>query len=173
MRDAQGPTEKPGHANRSRSSPGPPRTAATRAPAAVSNVLFMMNDFTDANGGTRVVPGSHLAGRHPDPEADADVETVAAEGDAGAALITDGRVWHGTGENRSEESRIGMLINFCGPQYRPQMNFTIALDPEILANASDRLKTLFGLKVWWGYGRTGNPTAQFVDPAQPALGELR
>ncbi|MDA1309362.1 MAG: hypothetical protein O2985_07135, partial [Proteobacteria bacterium] len=92
---------------------------------------------------------------------------------AGTAIITDGRVWHGTGENRTNDDRTAMILTYCGPQYRPQVNYTVALDRETLANASDRLKTLFGLKVWWGYGRTGNPSVDFIDPNKTALGELR
>ncbi len=148
-------------------------TADKIAPAACSNVLIMMDPFNDANGGTRLVPGSHLAGRHPDSVRDANVETVAAEGPAGTAIITDGRVWHGTGENRTNEDRTAMILTYCGPQYRPQVNYTVALDRKILATASDRLKTLFGLKVWWGYGRTGSPSVDFIDPSKTALGELR
>ena len=143
------------------------------APAACSNALIMMDPFSDANGGTRLVPGSHLAGRHPDQVRDANVDTIAAEGPAGTAIITDGRVWHGTGENRTNDDRTAMILTYCGPQYRPQVNYTVALDREILANASDRLKTLFGLKVWWGYGRTENPSVDFIDPSKTALGELR
>ena len=148
-------------------------TSDMLAPAACSNVIFMMNAFTEDNGGTRVIPGSHLAGRHPDPARDKDIESVAAEGPAGTALITDGRVWHGTGENRTNDDRVAMLLTFCGPQYRPQVNYTVAMDRAILARASDRQKTMFGLKVWWGYGRTGHPNIEFIDPSQTALGELR
>ena len=164
-----------GSMTRTRFDIDPERTDASEmiAPAAVSNVLIMMDPFTDANGGTRLVPGSHLAGRHPDPIRDADVETVAAEGPAGTAIITDGRVWHGTGDNHSNGSRTAMILTYCGPQYRPQVNYTVAMDREILAKASDRLKALFGLKVWWAYGRTGNPSVEFIDPTQTALGELR
>jgi ectoine hydroxylase-related dioxygenase (phytanoyl-CoA dioxygenase family) len=153
--------------------PGREGTADMMAPAAVSNILVMMNDFTDANGATRLVPGSHLAGRHPDPVRDAAVETIAAEGPAGTAIITDGRVWHGTGDNRSDDNRTALILTYCGPQYRPQVNYTVAMDREILATASDRLKTLFGLKVWWAYGRTGHPSVEFIDPTQTALGALR
>ncbi len=148
-------------------------TADMLAPPACANVIFMMNDFTDANGGTRIVPGSHLAGRHPDPERDAGVETVAAEGPAGTAVVTDGRVWHGTGENRGNAPRVAMLLTFCGPQYRPQVNYPVALDRDILAGATDRQKAMFGLKVWWGYGRTGHPSVEYIDPEGRALGELR
>ena len=142
------------------------------APAACSNVIFMMNDFTDENGGTRLVPGSHMFGRHPDLIKDKDIETVAAEGNSGTALITDGRVWHGTGANATKENRIAMLLTFCGPQYRPQVNYPVALDSAILKSASDRQKALFGLKIWWGYGRTGDPNLDFIDPDGQTLGKL-
>ena len=44
------------------------------------------------NGGTRIVPGSHLFGRHPDKVLDKDIEVISAEGPPGCAIITDGRV---------------------------------------------------------------------------------
>ena len=65
-----------------------------------------------------------------------------------------------------------MLLTFCGPQYRPQVNYTIALDEKVLSRATDRQKTMFGLKVWWGYGRTGHPSVEFVDPIEKGLGIL-
>ena len=145
---------------------------ASIAPAACSNVIFMMNDFTEANGGTRLVPGSHMFGRHPDAVEDKDIETVAAEGNEGTALITDGRVWHGTGANITNENRLAMLLTFCGPQYLPQVNFPMAIEKEILKSASDRQKAMFGLKIWWGYGRTGNPNLDFINPEEKALGKL-
>tara|TARA_B100000212_G_scaffold16970_1_gene11546 strand:+ start:230 stop:901 length:672 start_codon:yes stop_codon:yes gene_type:complete len=140
--------------------------------AACSNVIFMMNNFTDENGGTRLVPGSHMFGRHPDLIKDKEIETVAAEGNSGTELITDGRVWHGTGANATKENRIAMLLIFCGPQYRPQVNYPVALDSAILISASDRQKALFGLKIWWGYGRTRDPNLDFIDPDGQTLVKL-
>ena len=113
-----------------------------------------------------------MFGRHPDLTKDKDIETVAAEGNSGTALITDGRVWHGTGANATKENRIAMLLTFCGPQYRPQVNYPVALDSAILKSASDRQKALFGLKIWWGYGRTGDPNLDFIDPDGQTLGKL-
>lgn len=146
---------------------------AMLAPPAVSNALIMVDGMTEENGGTRIVPGSHLAGRHPDKVLDADVETVAAEGPPGCAIITDGRVWHGTGANRSDSERKAILITYCGPQFRPQENYTVGTRPEVLAEASDRLKELLGFRVWCGYGRTGNPTVDYIDPSDPLIGELK
>ena len=97
----------------------PPPTLAS---AAVSNVFVMLNGMATAKGGTRVVPGSHLAGRHPDPARDDNVTTVAAEGPPGCAIITDGRLWHATGANTGDSHRAALILTFCGPQYLPQEN---------------------------------------------------
>ena len=144
----------------------------TIAPAACSNVIWMLTDFTESNGATRIVPGSHRSGRHPDPERDKDIETVAAVAPAGTAIITDGRVWHGTGANIGNQLRYAVLTTFCGPQFRPQENFAIGVADEVLQEASPELLALFGFKVWNGYGRTGDPTVEFVDRNEIPLGEL-
>ncbi len=144
----------------------------TLAPAAVSNVLVMLDGMTTANGGTRVVPGSHLAGRHPDPARDGNVATVAAEGPPGCAIITDGRLWHGTGANTGDSDRAALILTFCGPQYRPQENYTLGTRPELLDDLPARTRALLGFKVWWAYGRTGDPTDDFIDPRAPLIGEL-
>ena len=143
------------------------------SPAACSNVLFMINGMTEANGGTRVVPGSHRFGRHPNKERDKDLESVAAEGPPGCAIITDGRLWHGTGANVANTARSALILTYCGPQYRPQENYTVGVRPDVYETLSDRVKALLGFKVWWGYGRTGEPTVEFIDPRDPQLGELR
>lgn len=142
------------------------------APAACSNVIWMLDDFTPSNGATRVVPGSHTVGRHPDAERDKDVDTVSACAPAGTALITDGRVWHGTGANTGNTARHAVLTTFCGPQFRPQENYVVGTRDEVLENASPDLLALLGLKVWWAYGRTGHPTVEIIDPHETPMGVL-
>ena len=142
------------------------------APAACCNVLWMLSDFTASNGTTRVVPGSHLSGRQPDSQRDKDVATVAATAPAGTALFIDGRIWHGTGANRSHDLRYAVLTTYCGPQFRPQENFTIGVSDEVLQNATPELLSLLGFKVWHAYGRTGHPTVEFVDRNEERLGAL-
>ncbi len=140
---------------------------------AVSNVLIMVNGMTNENGGTMVVPGSHLFGRHPEKELDTNIKPIAAEGPPGCAIITDGRLWHGTGANVTKEPRIAIIITFCGPQYRPQENYTFGLKKEVLKKLNDFQKELLGFRVWNGYGRTGDPTQEFIDSNENPLGILR
>lgn len=143
------------------------------APAACCNIMWMLDDFTEENGATRVVPGSHLMGRQPDHDRDKDVVTIGATGPAGSAMVFDGRLWHGTGANIGNGQRKGLLTTFCGPQFRPQENFTVGTRPEVMEKASDDLLGLLGFGVWCGYGRTGNPTVAFIDPGEELPGAMQ
>ena len=140
---------------------------------AVSNVLIMLNGMSKENGGTLIVPGSHLFGRHPDNILDKDIFTISAEGPPGCAIITDGRLWHGTGANITQKNRLALLITFCGPQFRPQENFTMGIREEVFLQLNDYQKEILGFKVWNGYGRTGNPTEKFLNINSIEVGELK
>ena len=60
------------------------------------NVIWCVDDFTDENGATRVVPGSNQLNRGPTAE-DQAVGTVPLEAPAGSMVVMEGRVWHKTG----------------------------------------------------------------------------
>ena len=139
------------------------------SPPVVVNILWMLDNFTEDNGGTRLVPGSHLLGRQPATDA----KSIAATAPAGTALMVDGRTWHGTGANTGDDERRAVLTTFCTPQFRPQENYTIGTRPEVLAKADNDLRTLLGLKIWHAYGRTGHPTEEFIRPDADLVGELR
>ncbi|MCY4142502.1 MAG: phytanoyl-CoA dioxygenase family protein [Gammaproteobacteria bacterium] len=141
------------------------------APAVVCNAMWMIDDFTRENGATLVVPGSHLSGREPDNDYDADANWVPAEGLAGTVCIFEGRTWHSTGANVTQAARIGLTTNFCAPQFRQQDNFPFGTRPEVLADAPDRLLELLGFIPWQGYG--GYEGVTRVTPGQYALGEMK
>ena len=149
------------------------------------NVMWMLVDFTDENGATRVRPGSHRV--QAEPPRDEPVDTVPGVGPAGPALVFDGRIWHGTGANTTtaDERRYGVLTYFCRPWLRPQENYTLSTHPDVLAGADDEIRQLLGFRVWrtlggvqgpWGTGTsgpTGFRTEGFVDRPTSYLGELR
>ena len=122
------------------------------APACVCNIMWLLDDFTAENGGTIVVPGSHLFGRQPDPKLDQEAGWKSVEAPAGSCLVLEGRVWHSTGANVTEQSRIGLTTNFCAPQFRQQENLQLGTSPKVLENASEELLDLIGFKPWCGYG---------------------
>ncbi len=145
----------------------PEPTGAISPPVAL-NILWMLDEFTESNGATRVVPGSHLSGRQPD----ANAKSVAATGPAGTALLCDGRIWHGTGANNTETPRRAVLTTFCTPQFRPQENYTVGARQEVLDTANSDLLELLGFKIWNAYGRTGHPTDDYIARETIPLGEL-
>ena len=133
----------------------------------VANIALMLDDFTDANGGTRLVPGSHLnaeatprsSAYAPDKPANMPTleDTIGAEGPAGSILCFDGRIWHGTGANRTDKPRQALLSYHCRPFVRQQENFVLGLDPAIRAAERPALLNRLGFATWAGLGRVESP----------------
>ena len=143
------------------------------SPAVACNVVWMLTDFTEENGATLVVPGSHLSGRQPVWEKDKDAGWVPMTGKAGAAAVIDGRIWHSTGRNLGSADRVAALTYFTAPQFRTQENIAVGVAQEILDDADDDLRALMGFQVWNGYGRIENPKDSWITRGQRSLGELR
>ncbi len=80
-------------------------------PEVTVSCMIAIDDFTEANGATNVVPGSH---RWPDfkREPDATEPIIQAVMPAGSGLLYTGRVLHGGGENRSTAWRTGLHMSF-------------------------------------------------------------
>lgn len=107
------------------------------------NVAWVLDDFTEENGGTRFIPGSHRHGHSPDPSAAQD--TVAIEAPAGSLLVMDGRVWHQTGENQSVDCQRAALFGYYVLRWlRPQINWNAALWPETVATLDPDFLHLLG-----------------------------
>jgi ectoine hydroxylase-related dioxygenase (phytanoyl-CoA dioxygenase family) len=73
------------------------------------NCLWMLTDFTTANGATRIMPFSHRSHHEPQRLKDADFSAaVTAEAPAGSCLVFDNALWHSAGANTSDEDRVGL-----------------------------------------------------------------
>ena len=163
-----------GAIDRSNIAPGDPApTDQPINPPCVVNAFWMISDFTDANGGTRIVPRSHLSGAQPDTRVPHSVETISIAGSAGSAVVWDGRTWHAAGANTGNDTRYGITMYFGGPQFRSLTNHTLATHREIVAGASPELRTLLGFKSWNEYGRTGQSEDGYELPAERLTGALK
>jgi hypothetical protein len=96
----------------------------------VCNTVWMLDDFTRANGATRVVPGSHTWRRRPqealaDPMA-AHPDEVLVTGPAGSIAIMNAHVWHGGTANRTAAPRLAMHAFYCRRD-KPQQQYQRAL----------------------------------------------
>jgi ectoine hydroxylase-related dioxygenase (phytanoyl-CoA dioxygenase family) len=115
-------------------------------PPTVCNSMWALTDFTEANGATRLVPGSHLSDHS--PEYGADFESVAAEMTAGSVLIWHGSLWHGGGANDTDETRMGIAMNYCAGYIRQQENQQLGLPRSTVDGFSPRLRELVGYGVY-------------------------
>lgn len=118
------------------------------APTAIVVAMWALTDFTRDNGGTHVVPGSHRADRR--PRRGDDPETVQVEMPAGSVLFYDGSLWHGGGENRSGERRMGIVNNYCAGFLRQEECQLLALSRERVAAFPPRLRRLVGYGTYRG-----------------------
>ncbi|MFO0997697.1 MAG: phytanoyl-CoA dioxygenase family protein [Alphaproteobacteria bacterium] len=137
------------------------------------NAMCMVSDFTEENGGTRLVPTSHLTGLQPDQAVPHSVPSVAATGPAGTVVIWEGRTWHAAGANVSNGDRFGLVSLYAAPQARTLQNFTLGTKAEVLEDASPELLKLLGFKVWHSYGQTGVMGSDYARPAAELIGELK
>ena len=115
--------------------------------AIVCNSMWALTDFTDANGATRLVPGSHVK---PNPDYGGSYETVPAEMAKGSVLIWDGALWHGGGANRTDKRRTGIAMNYCAGFIRQQENQQLGLTPALVKTFPPRLQELVGYGVYQG-----------------------
>ena len=163
-----------GATDRSRIGPGAPARSTTPInPPCVVNAFWMVSDFTQENGGTHIVPGSHLSGQQPDHQVPHSVDTVTMSGKAGTVVIWEGRTWHAAGQNTTNAARYGVTTYYTGPQFRSLSNYTLGTLPEILETASPALKKLLGFKIWNEYGRTGVSEDGFALPSHQQIRELK
>ncbi|MGH7881160.1 MAG: phytanoyl-CoA dioxygenase family protein, partial [Candidatus Binataceae bacterium] len=107
----------------------------------ICNSMWALTDFTEANGATRLVPGSH---RRASPEYGGAYPTIPAEMARGSVLIWDGALWHGGGANQTDTRRTGIAMNYCAGFIRQQENQQLGIPQAIAKTFSPRLRKLVG-----------------------------
>ena len=112
----------------------------------VCNSMWALTEFTEANGATRVIPGSHLADSSPDYGAPYD--SVAAEMAPGSVLVWHGSLWHGGGANATGDRRVGVAMNYCAGWVRQQENQQLGIPLETVRGFEPRLRELCGFGVY-------------------------
>ena len=117
-------------------------------PPTVCNTMWALTDFTEANGATRIIPGSHLADHSPDYGKPYD--SIPAEMARGSVLVWHGSLWHGGGSNTTAERRVGIAMNYCAGYIRPQENQQLGIPREVAAGFTERLQRLCGYSVYQG-----------------------
>jgi len=105
------------------------------------NTIWAATDFTEANGATRVVPGSHLAA---DKLRYEPADTEPAEMERGSVLLYLGSLYHGGGANTTDADRVGVNITYSVGWLRQEENQYLTVPPEVAREVPERLQRLLG-----------------------------
>ncbi len=117
-------------------------------PPTVCNSMWALTDFTEANGATRIIPGSHLAAES--PRFGQAYDSIPAEMPRGSVLVWHGSLWHGGGSNTTDQRRVGLAMNYCAGYIRQQENQQLGIPREVAAGFEERLQRLCGYGVYYG-----------------------
>ncbi len=105
------------------------------------NTIWAMNDFTEENGATRLIPGSHKLADRLEMTAD---QTVPGEMPAGSVLFYTGKIYHGGGANRSDHTRYGLNITYAVSWVRQEENQYLAVPHDVARTLPEPLLRLMG-----------------------------
>lgn len=123
-------------------------------PAISMSVIGAVDPFTDRNGATVIIPGSHEWGdkelaalRGPGGRERAMKSAVSLAMPAGAIGLFQGTLVHGAGANRSHAPRLAFTNQYCQPWARTQENFFLGVPRQRVAAMSRQMQTLLGYDI--------------------------
>lgn len=133
----------------------------------IVNVMWVLDPFTDANGATRLLPGSHLW-PHEQIEQYDDL-AVAAAAPSGSAIVWTGALLHGGGANTTNAPRRGLVFSYSLAWLAPAEKLLLSTPPAVARTFPERLQRLIGYQ-------THRPNLGWVegrDPIEQLRGETK
>jgi ectoine hydroxylase-related dioxygenase (phytanoyl-CoA dioxygenase family) len=134
-------------------------------PALGISAFWAIDDTTELNGSTEVIPGSHLwdeqtvegASRPADfinkttPNADRDPanrpDAVKMTMPSGSLAIAKGTLWHRGGANLSDRPRLIITPQYCAGWVRQLENMSLAVPAELAEKLPERARELIGYSI--------------------------
>lgn len=165
-----GETVQPWHSDDGYVHIPPPRRAC-----AVS-AFWTIDETTEKNGATEILPGSHLWGAdHPDrarlqmdagnelgiDASELETPVVKVTMPAGSLMLAKGTLVHRGGANTTDTPRLILTPQYCAGWVRQIENMMISVPPEIAASYSERVRAMLGYSVH-------PPFIGYVDGMHPA-----
>jgi ectoine hydroxylase-related dioxygenase (phytanoyl-CoA dioxygenase family) len=126
------------------------------------STIWALTDFTEATGATRVVPDSHRSAEVTATDADA----VPAEMPRGSVVVYTGSTVHGGGANRSDETRVGLNVDYTLGWPRQEENQYLSVPIEVARTLPERVQRLMGYSM-------GSYALGYVDDLRDPISVLR
>ena len=106
--------------------------------------VWMLDDFHRENGATHVVRGSHLTLRRPPVGRAVFDDEVVLEGPAGSLAIWLSQTWHRHGENATDDSRRGVIVQYGRSWVKPFVDLRTPMTAEQATMLSPRTRYMMG-----------------------------
>jgi ectoine hydroxylase-related dioxygenase (phytanoyl-CoA dioxygenase family) len=130
-------------------------------------LIVALDDFTNENGATELIPGSHRwALETPEGPTSRNTHAIKTPGmvdpkeanrghrdlvkaimPAGSALVFYGTLWHRGGANGSDRPRMAISPQYCCAWLRTQENYSLAVPRETARSLSPRMQSLLGYNI--------------------------
>jgi hypothetical protein len=125
-----------------------------RLPIFITTAHVYLDDMTEELGPTKLIPGSHRAGRKPDGATEWNgVKEQSFLGKAGDCVFFRSEIWHRGSANRSDQIRHTFMVHYAHrmitQKFPPYLTFQY--NPEVIAAATPRQRRLLGEHVRSNY----------------------
>lgn len=107
------------------------------------NMIIMLDDFTEQNGATHLLTGSHKIKEKPTDE-EFYQKAERGTGKRGDVIFFNSNLWHASGANLSDKYRRTITITFTKPFMKQQLDYSRAVGYENLKEMNAELKQVIG-----------------------------
>lgn len=121
--------------------------------ATTATAVWCCDEFTEENGSTHIVPGSHRLHRHP-RSGEAEEKALPIQLEAGSLVLWNGNTWHSSGARSAPGERVALHTSFCRLHVRSLQSFH-AVPQEVLDRNPPELALLLGLDSPFGFSTDG------------------
>src|ERR1700682_2821021 len=131
-------------------------------PALGISTFWAIDDTTEQNGATEIIPGSHLwdgrivdgavqpsdfANRGADRDAGERPDAIKMVMPSGSLAITKGTLWHRGGANRSDHQRLIITPQYCAGGLRHLENMALPVPADVAEQLPERARELIGYSI--------------------------
>jgi ectoine hydroxylase-related dioxygenase (phytanoyl-CoA dioxygenase family) len=131
-------------------------------PAMGISTFWAIDDTTELNGATEIIPGSHLwdgqivdgavqpadfAHKGADRDKGERPDAIKMVMSSGSLAITKGTLWHRGGANRSDRPRLIITPQYCAGWVRQLENMALAVPADVAEQLPERARELIGYSI--------------------------
>ena len=127
------------------------------------NVFFAIDEFTETNGATWVIPGTQQTETAPAADVQ-EAKGVSLSCPAGSMIVFDSTLWHAAGRNVSGRDRLAINHQFTRSFLKQQLDYVRALGDKAVLRLPPRTQQLLG----W-YTRVPTSLDEYYRPSDQRL----